>query len=199
MISTLQVAQNVRATRAEGPHLRYSLWVQGCSLGCPGCCNPEFLSRRGGTEVCVEDLVADIRSARDELGIEGITLVGGEPLDQLESVAIVCRATQGLGLGVLLYTGFTMAKARALPGFSTLWPAIDTIVDGRFERGLVPVGRGRGLVGSSNQRVIHRTRRYSDAALWVAEPAAEVRIDAHGDMTIVGSPDEVAQVRASLR
>ncbi len=33
-------------TLAEGPGLRFAVWVQGCSLRCPGCCNPHLFDTR---------------------------------------------------------------------------------------------------------------------------------------------------------
>src|SRR5206468_10530918 len=77
---TLSVAQVVPCTEAEGPGRRYALWFQGCPLRCPGCCNPEMLPFTGGTPRPVADVLADIDQSHSEHGIEGITLLGGEPL-----------------------------------------------------------------------------------------------------------------------
>ncbi|HGG57662.1 MAG TPA: 4Fe-4S cluster-binding domain-containing protein, partial [Nannocystis exedens] len=44
----LQIAHIVAITEAEGPGRRFALWVQGCSLHCPGCCNPELFAAAGG-------------------------------------------------------------------------------------------------------------------------------------------------------
>ena len=46
----LRIAQIVPSTEAEGPGRRFALWFQGCSLRCPGCCNPEMLPFTGGDE-----------------------------------------------------------------------------------------------------------------------------------------------------
>jgi anaerobic ribonucleoside-triphosphate reductase activating protein len=40
---SLRIAQILPSTAAEGPGRRFTLWFQGCPLGCPGCCNPEML------------------------------------------------------------------------------------------------------------------------------------------------------------
>ena len=40
--SFLRVGARVPVTRAEGPGARYALWLQGCSIRCPGCCNPHL-------------------------------------------------------------------------------------------------------------------------------------------------------------
>ena len=45
---TMQIAQVVPCTEAEGPGKRFAVWFQGCPLRCPGCCNPEFLPFQGG-------------------------------------------------------------------------------------------------------------------------------------------------------
>src|ERR1700688_933327 len=76
----LQVAQILPATEAEGPGLRFALWFQGCPLRCPGCCNPEMLPFEGGRSMRLADVVAQVENAAQRDGIEGITLLGGEPL-----------------------------------------------------------------------------------------------------------------------
>src|SRR5437588_600228 len=88
----LRVAQAVPATEAEGPGVRYALWLQGCPLRCPGCCNPEMLPFEGGTRVSVREVVEEVgRAARDH-GVEGITLLGGEPLAHAAGAAVLARA-----------------------------------------------------------------------------------------------------------
>ena len=43
MMPLLNIANIVEATEAEGPGLRFVVWVQGCLKRCQGCCNPELL------------------------------------------------------------------------------------------------------------------------------------------------------------
>src|SRR5213592_3587619 len=95
---TFQVAQIVPCTEAEGPGRRFALWFQGCPLRCPGCCNPEMLPFEGGQAMPLADVMERLRRASDEQCIEGITLLGGEPLAHAAGAAALARATQLLGL-----------------------------------------------------------------------------------------------------
>src|SRR5436305_4279959 len=94
----LSVAQVVPCTEAEGPGRRYALWFQGCPLRCPGCCNPEMLPFHGGTPRTVADVLAEIATARETHAIEGITLLGGEPLAHAAGAAALARGARALGL-----------------------------------------------------------------------------------------------------
>src|ERR1700722_9015992 len=95
----LNVARVVRVTEAEGPGRRYALWLQGCPLRCPGCCNPEMLTFDGGQRRDLAAICADIQeTVRD--GIEGISLLGGEPLAHAIGCAPLARYAHDLGLTV---------------------------------------------------------------------------------------------------
>ena len=182
----VRVAGWVPCTGAEGPHLRFALWVQGCTLACPGCCNPELWSAHAGRDVDVDALVAAAIAARAEHGVEGVTIVGGEPLEQVETVAAFARGVAAHGLGVLVFTGFSLAEARARPGFAALWLALDTLVDGRFEARARD--DARRFVGSANQQLVHRTDRYADPALWRGPATAELVRGDDGRLRVVGDP-----------
>src|SRR5262245_54313833 len=112
---TLQVAQIVSCTEAEGPGKRFALWFQGCPLRCPGCCNPEMLPFSGGQAMQLSAVVEQVRSAANQHGVEGITLLGGEPLAHARQAAALARPVQGLGLSVMIFSGYTLAEARQLP------------------------------------------------------------------------------------
>ena len=49
---TMQIAQVVPVTEAEGPGKRFAVWFQGCPLRCPGCCNPERSEERRVGKEC---------------------------------------------------------------------------------------------------------------------------------------------------
>lgn len=72
----IRIHRIVFRTQAEGPGLRLAVWVQGCRAACPGCYAAALWDERGGEEIAVEQLCREITAAD---GIEGITLLGGEP------------------------------------------------------------------------------------------------------------------------
>ena len=110
----LRLAQVIRCTEAEGPGRRFAVWVQGCPLRCPGCCNPEMLPFEGGWEAEVDALAGRVGRAAEVEGVEGITLLGGEPLAQAAGSAALARRVQAMGLTVMVFSGFTLAEIRAL-------------------------------------------------------------------------------------
>src|SRR5579871_31715 len=106
----LPVARVVPVTEAEGPGRRFAVWLQGCPLRCPGCCNPEMLPFFGGERRSVAGLVAAVERSRAE-GVEGITLLGGEPLAHARGCAWLARAVRARGLSVMVFSGFTLEEA----------------------------------------------------------------------------------------
>lgn len=192
----LELAARVPVTRAEGPHERFAVWLQGCSLRCPGCCNPELFAAAGGEALAIPALAAWLRAARDAHAIAGLSVLGGEPTDQLAAVAALCREARALGLDVLVFTGRTLAELRALPDADALLAAVDTLIDGRFDA--TRRDTSRRWIGSSNQRLVHLTPRLADPALWRGTNHVELHIDASGALTAHGEPGLVRRVLRDL-
>ncbi len=188
--TSLEVAGWAPCTDAEGPHRRFALWVQGCTLACPGCCNPEMFVPGRGRTVAIAEIVAAIDGAAARWAIEGVTVLGGEPLQQLAAVASLCAAVANRGLGVIVFTGYRLAEARTRPGFERLYPSVDTLVDGRFDAKFSGTGTEtpRRFVGSENQRLHHRTARYADDALWRGAPSVELSFVPGAAPQLVGAP-----------
>lgn len=184
----LRVAERVACSEVEGPHRRYVVWVQGCSLRCPGCCNPELFAAAGGAVVGVAELAAEVLAARADHGIEGVTFLGGEPLEQIAGVTALARRVRAAGLGVLVFSGYTLAEVLARPGGAALLAVVDTLVDGRFDATAREPVDGRRVIGSRNQRLVHRTPRYADPALWRGPRRIELRVGPAGEIGVLGDP-----------
>jgi anaerobic ribonucleoside-triphosphate reductase activating protein len=179
----LRLHSFVPNSRANGPGVRAVIWVQGCSLGCPGCFNPETHDTDRGQWVAVSDLFERIHLLGDN--IEGVTLSGGEPLQQAPAVsALLSLIRRHTSLSTLLFTGFRWEEILRLPHSRDLLASLDVVLAGRYD------ARQRvahGLRGSANKTVHFLTSRYSAADL-EAVPEAEVLIGADG-VTIVSGID----------
>lgn len=170
-------------SRANGPGARFVVWFQGCTLGCPGCFNPATHDAIGaGTERDVGDLARELAAAVAAYPIEGLSLSGGEPLQQPAAAAELLAAARALGLSTLAFSGYTEAEIRALPGGAAVLDRLDVLIDGRYVAG---ERLATGLRGSANQRIRLLTARYSLADV-EATPVAEIRIARDGEIVLTG-------------
>ena len=183
----LQIAQIVPCTEAEGPGRRFAIWFQGCPLRCPGCCNPEFIPFVGGESMSLGEVIATIDHAREE-GIEGITLLGGEPLAHASGANFLASAVRELGLSVMVFTGYTIEQARSLENahVNRLLEFTDILVDGPYMRELPDTSRR--WIGSSNQRIHFLTNRYrADDPCWQERNTLEIRVRGN-EVSVNGFP-----------
>jgi len=173
---TAQIAQVVRSTEAEGPGRRFAVWFQGCPLRCPGCCNPEFLRFEGGETSSLSRLLASLREARDESGVEGITLLGGEPFAHAEAGAALAAGAQELGLSVMVFSGYTIEQLRERPEptVADMLARTDILVDGPYLRDQPDTARR--WIGSRNQRIHFLTSRYCFDDQWRQRNTLEIRV-----------------------
>lgn len=185
MSPDLQLWRVVDRSCAEGPGWRAVVWVQGCSLRCRGCFNTHLWPTGGGRRV---DPRALGRRLAGLDGVEGITVLGGEPFDQAHALAILTREVRAADRSVMVFTGYRLEELRqdGPPGSVDLLAQIDLLVDGPFATALPE--RTRPWVGSTNQRFIHLTPRYRglDARLADVHDRVEVRVRRDGSVFVNG-------------
>jgi anaerobic ribonucleoside-triphosphate reductase activating protein len=151
----VRVAGYYHNSLVEGPGRRSSLLVGGCDLGCRGCWVPFLHPSDAGTLVPVErlaDVLLDPAYERD-----GVSILGGEPMQQPEGVLALVRALRARGCPhIVVYSGYTYERlqrmARRESVIGCLLNAIDVLIDGPF----VPrLAHGADpWTGSANQRVL---------------------------------------------
>lgn len=146
----LNVSGMVSESIVDGPGLRFTVFTQGCLHHCRGCHNPQTWSFRPQCHWETTDLVALIK--QNPL-LDGLTLSGGDPFEQVAACCELALSVKALGLNVVTYTGYTIETLLADPEKRPLVLASDWIIDGRFEQTLKTLTQP--FVGSSNQRVIH--------------------------------------------
>jgi anaerobic ribonucleoside-triphosphate reductase activating protein len=171
-------------SRANGPGIRFVVWFQGCTLGCPGCFNPATHAAGpvpGTAPQTIDELAAAMAAAR-ATGSTGLSLSGGEPLQQPQAARALLDAARALGMSTLAFSGYTIDEIRALPGGPDVLAGLDVLIDGRYVAG---DRLATGLRGSANQRIHRLTERYSLAEV-EATPVAEIRIGRDGEVILTG-------------
>ena len=136
---------------ANGPGVRVSIFVQGCTFNCPGCFNTVARDFEGGKEFTDQTMELLLELAKPA-HISGISLLGGEPLhprNRAEVFNIVRKFKEAYPeKTVWLWTGYLLEDV-----FEDLVDSgIDVVVDGRFVEELKDLRLK--YRGSSNQRVL---------------------------------------------
>jgi anaerobic ribonucleoside-triphosphate reductase activating protein len=169
-------------SRANGPGARFVVWFQGCTLGCPGCFNPATHATEPGPTRGDATPIAELAAAMAAAGAAGLSLSGGEPLQQPQAARALLDAARALGMSTLAFSGYTIDEIRALPGGGDVLARLDVLIDGRYVAG---ERLATGLRGSANQRIHLLTDRYSLAQV-EATPVAEIRIGPGGELILTG-------------
>jgi anaerobic ribonucleoside-triphosphate reductase activating protein len=184
---TMQIAQVVPCTEAEGPGKRFAVWFQGCPLRCPGCCNPEYLPFKGGQTKTLREMTEWLVRAKEENDVEGITLMGGEPTAHAAASLALAKSSRQLGLSVMVFSGYTIEELqeRNDPEITDLIATTDILVDGPYIR--EQPDTERRWIGSRNQRIHFLTPRYSYDEQWQRRNTLEIRVDKDG-ITVNGFP-----------
>jgi anaerobic ribonucleoside-triphosphate reductase activating protein len=172
----------IERSRANGPGERYVLWLQGCLLRCPGCCNVEFLPQEPRHLISIDEMAMRIG---DIEGIEGVTYTGGEPTLQAQALALLSERLRPGGLTVVCYTGYTLEALRARddPWIERLLANTDILIDGPYRQEEAASLRWRG---SRNQRIHYLTPAYRELADTEGPAEVEFAVGDH-DFTTTGT------------
>lgn len=167
-----------------GPNCRFVIWIQGCSIRCKGCWNREMWTFEDKTIASVHDLLGKIESEKDY--IEGITLLGGEPLDQFAEVFELLTECKKLGLSTMLFTGYEMTEI-AEKQITSILDNLDILSTGRYDK--TKRTMLHQWIGSTNQEIHFLTDLYADYEI-ENNNYTEITINADGSTTILGFPEK---------
>ena len=146
---------------ANGPGVRVSLFVSGCSHRCKGCFNEESWDFDAGEEFTDETIDTIIEALKPDY-VQGLTLLGGEPFERVNQqglLPLLRRFKKEFpGKDVWCFTGYLFDKdilgrmCKEWEETHELLNMIDVLVDGEF------ILEQRNLMlkfkGSENQRTI---------------------------------------------
>ncbi len=157
-MTKFNIAYINQCTQSEGIGKRMAIWFQGCNINCVGCCNKKLQTFEPKHIIEFDSLKAIISEANSLYEIEGVTLLGGEPIMQ-QGLSELCKYIQSIDLSVILFTGMQYEDLT-----SELLENIDIVIDGKFE--IDKIDASRNMIGSTNQRIICVSEKYKDKLDW---------------------------------
>ena len=128
--------------------------------------------------IAFDKLVEIVKEARDDFGIEGVTLSGGEPSLQ-KGLVEFNKAIHDLGLGIIMFSG--RSKDALNP---ELVNSVDLLIDGPFIES--ELDTDRVLLGSKNKNLTFITDRYESEADYFNNPVSIEEITAEDYIFING-------------
>ena len=170
----LNVAATMARSRSNGPGLRAVVWVQGCTIACPGCYNSSTHPHVAESLYSPSEIASWILSIN---GIDGVTFSGGEPFEQAAAISQTISLIQEKKphLSIFTFTGFDFQTLKSSTDDSVkeLLKMTDILSAGPFISKL----RDSSLLwrGSSNQELHFLTEKYNSAMeiSWIEESPFE--------------------------
>lgn len=168
-----------------GPGKRLLLFTQGCSLRCKGCTNQHLWEFGKGIDVTIEEILNQCND------LDGITLHGGEPLDQANVLVELIKKLKQQGKTVILFTGYVFKELNKVQ--KQAWTSSDIVISGRYEE------QNRNIYlqfrGSINQNVFTHKGKYKDYKIKDGKTVAILSFNEQGEMQSRGfRTDELEQL-----
>lgn len=146
---------------ANGPGVRASIFVSGCTHNCKNCFNKEAQDFNYGNLYTEEVEDKFMKYVLDD-NTKGVSILGGEPLMQTMDdslLNLLKRIKKETNKEIWLWSGYTYEEAILSKKRKEILNYVDVLVDGRFEE------ENKSLLikfrGSTNQRIIdlNKTRK----------------------------------------
>lgn len=137
---------------ANGPGIRTSIFVTGCSLNCKNCFNKDYQDPNFGslwTDEETKEVITYLK--RDE--VSGLTILGGEPFENVDGlVDLIINIKKEVSKPIWIYSGYSYENLIKNENTKKLLELADVLVDGPF------IEEQKDLKlrfrGSANQRII---------------------------------------------
>ena len=135
---------------ANGPGIRTSIFVTGCSLNCKNCFNKDYQNPSFGnpwTEKEDELLISYL----SDPNVAGLTILGGEPFENAQGLISLLKKIK-TNKSIWIYSGYTYDYLIKNDDTLELLKLVDVLVDGPFIESMKDLNLY--FRGSRNQRII---------------------------------------------
>lgn len=147
---------------ANGPGIRSTVFVTGCTFACPGCFNGLYQDFKYG-EIWTPDVTVKLAKWLRNPYVSGLTVLGGEPMQQGNELAQILQLLRsmvaesdsensGRNLNIWLFSGYKIEQIVQNPVQIKILEQCDTLVDGLFQ--IAQKDLMLRFRGSANQRVL---------------------------------------------
>jgi len=136
-------------SKVQGPGERFTIWVQGCSIHCQDCHNKDTWDSAPKQTIDINTLSKQIINSN----CQGLTITGGEPLDQLEEIVALTQIIFPIK-NIFLCSGYSFETIKNSK--KQILNSIDILCSGPFDNSKKCVSCWKG---SENQEVIYLTER----------------------------------------
>ena len=154
-------------------------------MRCKGCTNQHLWEFGNGIDVTIEEIINQCND------LDGITLHGGEPLDQADVLGQIIKKLKQQGKTVILFTGYIFKELNKVQ--KQAWLSSDIVISGRYEE------QNRNIYlqfrGSTNQKVFTHKGKYKDYKIKDGQTVAILSFNEQGEMQSRGfRTDELEQL-----
>lgn len=147
---------------ADGPGVRYIVFLQGCNMRCKYCHNPDTWDMQGGTEMSAEDIITKaLRYKAYWKNDGGITVSGGEPLLHIDFLIELLKFAKENNINTAIDTsGCVFSKEKSfLEKFDTLMKYTDLVLLDIKE---INPERHKSITGHDNINILDMARYLSE-------------------------------------
>jgi anaerobic ribonucleoside-triphosphate reductase activating protein len=181
----MRIGRILSPVHSLGPGERLCIWTQGCGKKCMGCISPE-LQEPSGLDIDEEILWKLMQQIADKNDCSGLTVSGGDPMEQPDSLLMLLEKARSRFEDVLVYTGFSIEdilKGCAGGAGIKCLDYIDVLIDGRYVKELNT--SDCVLRGSSNQKITYLNEKMKPIYEEYMKQGRIVETFAHNQKTII--------------
>ena len=156
----MRYAQLRRYDISNGPNIRATLFVSGCTHNCKGCFNKDYQDFNYGKEWTSITETLFLCYVKDPK-VKGVNILGGEPLQQTmdNSLAdLLAKIKENTNKPIWLWTGYKLEDVINNTKVMNILQYVDVLIDGKFEEDKKDLNIM--YRGSANQRIINLTKTF---------------------------------------